>query len=59
MVIASRMVCYDVQETKRTFFNFRHTGASHIAQRAKTPARLLTVVQMMGDTSVTTVNAIT
>ena len=31
-------------------------GASHIAQRGKTPAHLLAVVQMMGDTSVATVN---
>lgn len=47
---------YDLEDKKRTFFNFRHTGASHIAQRGKTPAHLLAVVQMMGDTSVATVN---
>ena len=41
---------------QETFFNFRHTGASHIAQRGKTPAHLLAVVQMMGDTSVATDN---
>lgn len=46
----------DLEGKKRMFFNFRHTGASHIAQRGKTPAHLLAVVQMMGDTSVTTVN---
>ena len=56
MVIASRMLRYDLEDKKRTFFNFRHTGASHIAQRGKTPAHLLAVVQMMGDTSVATVN---
>jgi integrase len=50
------MLGYDLEEKKRTFFNFRHTGASHIAQRGKTPAHLLAVVQMMGDTSVATVN---
>jgi hypothetical protein len=56
MVIASRMLRYDLEDKRRTFFNFRHTGASHIAQRGKTPAHLLAVVQMMGDTSVATVN---
>jgi integrase len=56
MTIAGRMLGYDLEEKKRTFFNFRHTGASHIAQRGKTPAHLLAVVQMMGDTSVATVN---
>ncbi|MGZ5441096.1 MAG: hypothetical protein ACXW5U_05020 [Thermoanaerobaculia bacterium] len=56
MVIASRMLRYNLEDKKRTFFNFRHTDASHIAQRGKTPAHLLAVVQMMGDTSVATVN---
>jgi integrase len=56
MVIASRMLRYDLEDKKRTFFNFRHTGASHIAQRGRTPAQLLAVVKMMGDTSVATVN---
>ncbi len=56
MTIASRMLGYELEGKRRTFFNFRHTGASHIAQRGKTPAHLLAVVQMMGDTSVATVN---
>ena len=56
MTIASRMLRCDLEGKKRTFFNFRHTGASHIAQRGKTPAHLLAVVKMMGDTSVATVN---
>lgn len=30
----------DLEDKKRTFFNFRHTGASHIAQRGQTPAHL-------------------
>jgi hypothetical protein len=34
-VIASRMLCYVLEEKKRTFFNFPHTGASHIAQRGR------------------------
>jgi len=56
MTIASRMLGYDLEGKKRMFFNFRYTGASHIAQRGKTPAHLLAAVQMMGDTSVATVN---
>lgn len=56
MEIASRMLGRELEGKKRTFFNFRHTGASHIAQRGKTPAHLLAVVKMMGDTSVQTVN---
>jgi integrase len=55
-VTRQRMLRYDLEDKKRTFFNFRHTGASHITQRGKTPAHLLAVVQMMGDTSVATVN---
>ena len=54
--IAGRMLGYDLEGKKGEFFNFRHTGASHIAQRGKTPAHLLAVVKMMGDTSVETVN---
>ncbi len=50
------MLGYDLEGKKGQFFNFRHTGASHIAQRGKTPAHLLAVVKMMGDTSVATVN---
>lgn len=45
MEIASRMLVRELEGKKRTFFNFRHTGASHIAQRGKTPAHLLTVVK--------------
>ena len=56
MEIASRRLGYELEGKKRMFFNFRHTGASHIAQRGKTPAHLLAVVKMMGDTSVQTVN---
>ena len=56
MEIASRMLGRELADKKRTFFNFRHTGASHIAQRGKTPAHLLAVVKMIGDTSVATVN---
>jgi hypothetical protein len=35
MEIASRMLGRELEVKKRTFFNFRHTGASHIAQRAE------------------------
>lgn len=54
--IAGRMLGGDLEGKKGKFFNFRHTGASHIAQRGKTPAHLIAVVKMMGDTSVETVN---
>src|SRR5215210_1493964 len=40
--IAGRMLGYDLEGKKGEFFNFRHTGASHIAQRgknARAPAR--------------------
>jgi hypothetical protein len=30
------------------FLNFRHTGASRIAQRGRDPRHLLAVVKMMG-----------
>jgi hypothetical protein len=33
MVIASRMVRYDIEDKKRTFFHFRHTRISHRAAR--------------------------
>jgi integrase len=56
MEVASRMFGRELEGTKRTFFNFRHTGASHIAQRGKTPAHMRAVVKLIGDTSVATVN---
>jgi integrase len=58
MTIASRVLGYELEGKRRTFFNFRHTGTS-ISRSAATPAHLLAVVQMMGDTSVATVNRIT
>lgn len=36
------------EETRR--FNFRHSGASHVAWRDKTPAELLGVVKVIGAT---------
>ena len=54
--IASRMLGYELTGKKADFFNFRHTGASHIAQRGRDPKHLLVVVKMMGDTCVETVN---
>jgi hypothetical protein len=56
--IAGRMLGSDFKGKKGEFFNFRHTGASHIAQRGETLPHLLAVVKMMGDTSVETVNNI-
>jgi integrase len=54
--IASRMLGYELTGKKADFFNFRHTGASHIATRSRDGAHLLGVVRMMGDTSLATVN---
>lgn len=54
--IAGRMLGYKLTGKKAKFLNFRHTGASHIAQRGRDPRHLLAVVKMMGDTSVATVN---
>lgn len=42
--------------SRALLFNFRHTGASHIAERARDASHLLSVVKMMGDTSIATVN---
>ncbi len=56
--IASRMFSRELEGTNRTFF-FRHTGASHSAQRGKMRAHLRAVVKMIGDTSVGTVTGIT
>jgi hypothetical protein len=56
MVIASRMLRYDLEDKKRPFFNFRHTGPSHCAAR---PRRRLTCslsCSGWGETSVATVN---
>ena len=50
------MLGYELTGKKAKFLNFRHTGASHIAQRGRDPRHLLAVVKMMGDTSVATVN---
>ena len=56
VAIASRMLGYELTGKKADFFNFRHTGASHIAERARDASHLLSVVKMMGDTSIATVN---
>lgn len=56
IAIASRMLGYELTGKKADFFNFRHTGASHIAERARDASHLLSVVKMMGDTSIATVN---
>ena len=56
LAIAGEMLGYELTGKKAKFLNFRPTGASHIAQRARTARNLLAVVKMMGDTSVATVN---
>jgi hypothetical protein len=55
LAIAAEMLGYELTGKKAKFLNFRHTGASHIAQRGRDPRHLLAVVKMMGDTSVATV----
>lgn len=52
MAIAERMLGYKLEGRKGDFFTFRHTGASHLAERTKNP---VLIAQMMGDTSVATV----
>ena len=56
LAIAADILGYELTGKKAKFLNFRHTGASHIAQRGRDPRHLLAVVKMMGDTSVATVN---
>ncbi|MEO8381778.1 MAG: hypothetical protein ABI779_19105 [Acidobacteriota bacterium] len=56
LAIAGEMLGYELTGKKAKFLNFRHTGASDIAQRGREPRHLLAVVRMMGDTSVATVN---
>jgi integrase len=56
LAITAEMLGYELTGKKAKFLNFRHTGASHIAQRGRDPRHLLAVVKMMGDTSVATVN---
>jgi len=50
------MLGYELTGKKADFFNFRHTGASHLAVLQHEPKDLMAVVQMMGDSSLTTVN---
>jgi integrase len=52
IVIASRMIGYALEGRKADFFTFRHTGASHLAEKTKNP---ILIVKMMGDTNVQTV----
>jgi hypothetical protein len=47
MVIARRMLRYDLEDKKRTFFTFGTPTRLTSPQRGKTPAHLLAVVQMM------------
>jgi integrase len=56
IAIASRLLGYELTGRKADFFNFRHTGASHVAAKSRDAAHLLGVVHMMGDTSLATVN---
>jgi integrase len=52
MAIASRHLGYPLEGRKADFFTFRHTGASHLAEKTKNP---ILIVKMMGDTNVETV----
>lgn len=51
--IASKMLGYELQGRKADFFTFRHSGASHLAE--KLGHNPMPLVKMMGDTSVETV----
>jgi integrase len=51
--IASRLLGYELTDRKADFFTFRHTGASHLAE--KLGHNPMPLVKMMGDTSVETV----
>jgi integrase len=50
--IASDMLGYKLTDRKADFFTFRHTGASHLAEKTSNP---ILIVKMMGDTNVQTV----
>jgi integrase len=52
IAIASRMLGYELQGRKADFFTFRHTGASHLAEKTKNP---ILIAKMMGDTNGQTV----
>jgi integrase len=52
IAIASTMLGYELEGRKADFFTFRHTGASHLAEKTKNP---ILIVKMMGDTNVETV----
>jgi integrase len=54
--IASRILGYGLTRKHADFFNLRHSGASHMAMRGNKPKDPMSVVRMMGDTSLTTVN---
>lgn len=50
--IAEGMLGYKLEGRKGDFFTFRHTGASHLAEKTKNP---VLIVKMMGDTKIDTV----
>lgn len=52
--IASKFLGYKLEGRKADFFTFRHTGASHLAEKTKNP---ILIVKMMGDTNVQTTRA--
>jgi integrase len=55
IAIASDILGYPLVNQKADFFTFRHTGATHCAERATDREELMRVVNMMGDTNVETV----
>jgi integrase len=52
VTIASTMLGYELEGRKADFFTFRHTGASHLAEKTKNP---ILIAKLMGDTNVQTV----
>jgi integrase len=52
VAIASDILGYPLIGRRADFFTWRHTGASHLAEKTKNP---VLIVQMMGDTNIKTV----
>jgi integrase len=56
LAVAAEMLGYELTGKKAKFLNFRHTGASHIAQRGRAAPPPARGREDDGDTSVATVN---
>lgn len=52
VAIGSQLLGYELTGRKADFFTFRHTGASHLAEKTNNP---ILIVKMMGDVNIKTV----